>query len=102
MILVRRRDAFFDAMIRALREKGVPAAGADRLKLAEHIAVMDLVAIGRAALLPEDDLTLATALKTPIFGFDDDDLLRVAPLRRGSLHAALRRRPTIKSSKPPA
>ncbi|HUO53949.1 MAG TPA: UvrD-helicase domain-containing protein, partial [Rhodoblastus sp.] len=73
MILVRRRDAFFDAMIRALREKGVPAAGADRLKLADHIAVMDLVAIGRAALLPDDDLTLASALKTPIFGFDDDD-----------------------------
>ncbi|WP_298353593.1 double-strand break repair helicase AddA [Rhodoblastus sp.] len=90
MILVRRRDAFFDAMIRALREKGVPAAGADRLELAEHIAVMDLVAIGRAALLPEDDLTLATALKTPVFGFDDDDLLRVAPLRPRSLHEALR------------
>ncbi len=91
MILVRRRDAFFDAMIRALREKGVPAAGADRLKLAEHIAVMDLVAIGRAALLPEDDLTLAAALKTPLFGFDDGDLMRLAPLRTGSLHDALRR-----------
>ena len=90
MILVRRRDAFFEAMTRALREKGVPAAGADRLKLAEHIAVMDLVAIGRAALLPEDDLTLATALKTPLFGFDDDDLLRVAPSREGSLQDALR------------
>ena len=90
MILVRRRDAFFEAMIRALREKNVPAAGADRLKLAEHIAVMDLAAIGRAALTPEDDLTLATALKTPIFGFDDDDLIRLAPQRAGSLHDALR------------
>ncbi|MGO8739946.1 double-strand break repair helicase AddA [Rhodoblastus sp.] len=90
MILVRSRDAFFDAMIRALRERNVPAAGADRLKLTEHIAVMDLVAIGRAALLPEDDLTLATALKTPLFGFDDDDLLRVAPSREGSLQDALR------------
>ncbi|WP_374545454.1 double-strand break repair helicase AddA, partial [Rhodoblastus sp.] len=89
MILVRRRDAFFDAMIRALREKNVPAAGADRLKLAQHIAVMDLVAIGRAALLPDDDLTLATALKTPLFGFDDDDLIRLAPEREGSLHEAL-------------
>ncbi|WP_296711740.1 double-strand break repair helicase AddA [Rhodoblastus sp.] len=90
MILVRRRDAFFDAMIRALREKHVPAAGADRLKLAEHIAVMDLAAIGRASLLPEDDLTLATVLKTPLFGFDDDDLIRLAPGRTGSLHDALR------------
>jgi ATP-dependent helicase/nuclease subunit A len=93
MILVRRRDAFFDAMIRALREKNVPAAGADRLKLGQHIAVMDLAAVGRAALLPDDDLTLATALKTPLFGLDDDDLIRVAPLRPGSLHAALRAAP---------
>ena len=90
MILVRRRDAFFEAMIRALKEKNVPVAGADRLKLAEHIAVMDLVAIGRAALLPADDLTLATALKTPLFGFDDDDLIALAPERKGALHEAMR------------
>jgi ATP-dependent helicase/nuclease subunit A len=90
MILVRRRDAFFEAMIRALKEKGVPVAGADRLKLTEHIAVMDLVAIGRAALLPQDDLTLATVLKTPLFGLDDDDLIALAPERTGSLHEALR------------
>ena len=43
----------------------MPVAGADRLTLAEHIAVLDLVALGRAALLPQDDLTLATALKSP-------------------------------------
>jgi ATP-dependent helicase/nuclease subunit A len=90
MILVRRRDAFFEAMIRALKEKNVPVAGADRLKLAEHIAVMDLVAIGRAALLPADDLNLATVLKTPLFGFDDDDLIALAPRREGSLHDAMR------------
>jgi ATP-dependent helicase/nuclease subunit A len=89
MILVRRRDAFFEAMIRALKEKGVPVAGADRLKLTEHIAVMDLVAIGRAALLPQDDLTLATVLKTPLFGLDDDDLIALAPERAGSLHEAM-------------
>ncbi|WP_294535042.1 double-strand break repair helicase AddA [uncultured Rhodoblastus sp.] len=89
MILVRRRDAFFEAMIRALKEKNVPVAGADRLKLAEHIAVMDLVAIGRAALMPADDLNLATVLKTPLFGFDDDDLIAIAPRRAGSLHEAM-------------
>ena len=66
-----------------------PVAGADRLQLAEHIAVMDLMALGRAALLPEDDLSLAEALKSPLFGWDDDDLIRLAPRRTGSLHAAL-------------
>jgi len=99
MILVRRRDAFFEAMIRALKEKGVPVAGADRLELAKHIAVMDLVAIGRASLLPQDDLTLATALKTPVFGFDDDDLIALAPERPGSLHAAMRASPEVRVQK---
>jgi ATP-dependent helicase/nuclease subunit A len=39
--------------------------------------------------LPQDDLTLASVLKSPLIGFDDDDLLRVAPHRRGSLFTAL-------------
>lgn len=89
MILVRARNAFFHAMIRALREAKIPAAGADRLKLGQHIAVMDLIALGRAALTPADDLTLAEALKSPIFGFDDEDLLRLAPRRASSLRKAL-------------
>ncbi|MCW2282401.1 ATP-dependent helicase/nuclease subunit A [Rhodoblastus acidophilus] len=89
MILVRRRDAFFEAMIRALKEKGVPTAGSDRLALAEHIAVMDLLAIARFALLPEDDLTLATVLKSPVFGLGDEDLIALAPNREGALIRAL-------------
>ena len=52
MILVRSRGAFFEAMIRALKERGIPVAGADRLSLTEHIGVMDLMAAGRAAPLP--------------------------------------------------
>ncbi len=90
LILVRTRSPFFDAVIRALKERHVPVAGADRLNLTDHIATMDLVAAGRAALLPDDDLTLACLLKSPLLGFDDDDLLRLAPQRTGSLDAALR------------
>ena len=81
LVLVRKRGAAFEAMIRALKEKGVPVAGADRLNIGEHIAVMDLVAAGRAALLPDDDLTLATALKSPLVGLTDDDLIRIAAYR---------------------
>ncbi len=88
-ILVRSRNAFFEAVIRQLKEKRVPVAGADKLALTAHIAVMDLMALGRAALLPEDDLSLAELLKSPLFGMDDDDLMRLAPARTRSLHAAL-------------
>jgi len=89
MILVRRRDAFFEAVIRALKRSKVPVAGADRLELAEHIAVKDLIAAGRAALLAEDDLNLACVLKSPLIGLDDDDLLAIAPGRGSSLFEAL-------------
>ncbi|WP_210496145.1 double-strand break repair helicase AddA [Microvirga antarctica] len=93
LVLVRKRGAAFEAVIRALKEKGVPVAGADRLNIGEHIAVMDLVAAGRAALLPNDDLTLATALKSPLVGLTDDDLIRIASSRGDSesLLAALER-----------
>jgi ATP-dependent helicase/nuclease subunit A len=89
LILVRSRGAFFEAMIRALKQRGVPVAGADRLALTGHIAVMDLIALGRAFLLPEDELTLAAVLRSPLFGIDEDDLFDLAAGRSGSLAAAI-------------
>jgi ATP-dependent helicase/nuclease subunit A len=93
MILVRSRNAFFEAMIRALKESGVPVAGADRLRLTQHIAVMDLIAVGRIALIGDDDLALACVLKSPLIGLDDDDLIRLAPQRSGTLAEALSQYP---------
>jgi ATP-dependent helicase/nuclease subunit A len=92
LILVRRRDAFFQAIVRALKKLQIPVAGVDRLVLAEEIAVMDLVALGRFALLPQDDLTLATVLKGPLFGFSEEELFELAHGRAGRLWYALRER----------
>lgn len=78
LVLVRRRTEFVDRLIRELKQRGVTVAGVDRLTLSKHIAVMDLLALGQFLLLPEDDLTLATVLKGPFIGFDDDDLFRLA------------------------
>ncbi|TCR68865.1 double-strand break repair helicase AddA [Bosea sp. BK604] len=90
MILLRQRGPLFEAIVKALKDAGVPVTGRDRLSLAEHPAVEDLVALGKALLLPDDDLSLAIALKTPLFALTDEDLLRLAPERQGSLRAALR------------
>ncbi len=90
MILVRRRGIFAEAMIRALKLREVPVAGADRMALVDQLAVMDLMALGRFALLPDDDLTLAEVLKGPLIEFDDDDLYDLAHDRSGSLWQALR------------
>jgi ATP-dependent helicase/nuclease subunit A len=90
LILLRRRGAQFEAIIRALKKENIPVAGADRLVLTEHIAVMDLMVLADAILLPEDDLALATALKSPLFGLDDNALFPLAWNRKGSLYGALK------------
>ena len=93
LILVRQRGELFEAIIRALKNENVEVAGADRLMLTEHIAVMDLMVLADALLLPDDDLALATVLRSPLFGFSDDDLFALA-WGRGSLplRAALNRK----------
>ncbi|MCY3754044.1 MAG: double-strand break repair helicase AddA, partial [Alphaproteobacteria bacterium] len=94
MILLPRRSgrAFIPRVIASLKQAGVPFAGIDRMTLAEELAVMDLAAIGDFVLLPEDDLTLATVLKGPLFGFDDGALFELARGRKGTLWAALGKR----------
>jgi ATP-dependent helicase/nuclease subunit A len=78
MVLVRRRNEFVGELLRALKRRSIPVAGADRLILTEQLAVQDLVALGRFLLLPEDDLTLATVLKGPFFGIDEETLFELA------------------------
>jgi ATP-dependent helicase/nuclease subunit A len=96
LILVRQRGALFEAVIRALKQSGIPVAGADRLVLTEHIAVMDLLILADALLLPADDLALATVLKSPLFGLTEDALFDLAHDRDGALIAALRaKRPEV-------
>ena len=69
-------------MVAALKNRGINVAGADRLKLTEQIAVQDLIVLGDFLTLPEDELALATVLKSPLFDLDDDDLLRLAGDRK--------------------
>ncbi len=51
MILVRRRNDFFEDMVRTLKQWGIPVAGTDRMILSDQLAIMDLVALGRFVLL---------------------------------------------------
>src|SRR5207342_3165309 len=60
------------------------------LILTEHIAIMDLLMLGDALLLPDDDLALATVLKSPLFDLDEEQLFALAYQRKGPLRAALR------------
>jgi ATP-dependent helicase/nuclease subunit A len=95
LILVRSRRPFAPAMVAALKARGVAVAGADRLRLVEQIAVQDLIVLGDFLTLPEDDLALATILKSPFFGLDDMALLDIASDRKGTLWSALLARAKI-------
>jgi len=97
LVLVRRRDALFEEIIRALKLAGVPVAGADRLKLSTHIVFGDLKALARWALYPDDDLSLAEVLRSPLCDVPDfgpaDSLYDLAGREdRGGLWRELRER----------
>lgn len=89
MVLVRRRSAFVDQLVRALKKRDIPVSGADRLSLREQIVVMDLVALGEWLLFPRDDYKLACILKSPLIGLSDAQLEQVAAGRKGDLWTSL-------------
>ena len=92
LVLVRKRDRFVHALSRSLKNRQIPMAGADRLSLPGHIAVKDLMALGRFLVQPEDDLSLAAVLRSPIFDVSEETLFALAAEREKgvSLAASLR------------
>ena len=81
MVLVQRRSAVFDQIIAACKAKNLPIAGSDRLKIGAELAVKDLLALMSFLNLPEDDLSLAATLRSPIFGWSEQELFSLAAKR---------------------
>ena len=81
LILVQHRDALVESLLREMKNRGIPVAGNDRMRLGEQLAVMDLIAFGQFLLLPDDDLNLAILLKSPLVGLDEEALFTLATER---------------------
>ena len=92
LVLVRSRGVLASLMVARLFAAGVPVAGVDRLHLHEPLAVQDLLAAIRFAVQPNDDLSLACLLVSPLIGWDQDQLRALAYGRPGGLWRELRRR----------
>ena len=90
MILVKRRGDLASLIVARLYAEGVPVAGVDRLRLNAPLAVQDLLAAIRFVLQPDDDLSLASLLVSPLIGWSQDDLMAAAPRAGGSLWRHLR------------
>jgi ATP-dependent helicase/nuclease subunit A len=92
LILVRKRDALFEEIIRALKQAGAPVAGADRLTLSDHIVFDDFTGLVRWVAYPKDELTLAALLRSPFCAVDEEALFDLAHGRKGDLWGELERR----------
>ncbi|MES2497789.1 MAG: double-strand break repair helicase AddA [Pseudomonadota bacterium] len=92
LILVRRRADLASLIVARLHAEKVAVAGVDRLRLTAPLVVKDLLAAVRFAVQREDDLSLASLLVSPLFGWSQDDLYRVGFGRRGALIDAVRAR----------
>ncbi|PKO78745.1 MAG: DNA helicase UvrD [Betaproteobacteria bacterium HGW-Betaproteobacteria-15] len=81
MVLSRRRERLA-WMFEALRERGIASEQPEKLDLCEAPAVQDVVALLDALVSPRHDLSLARALKSPLFSWSDDALAQLARLRQ--------------------
>lgn len=93
LILTRRRNDFVSILIKTLRVKNIPVAGIDRLKLLQHPAILDLIALSNFILFSEDDFNLAIILKSPIFNLSEEQLLYLCNNRQESLYKEIQKQP---------
>ena len=90
LILVRRRThlAIYE---RALRAAGVPFLTSRQGGLLDTLEAQDLVALLSFLVSPFADLELAHALRSPVFGCSDEDLIALAAAGEGAWWQRLQR-----------
>jgi len=76
-VLARKREGL-RVLSEALRAVGVPHAAPENQALRDAPDVRDLIALLDVLASPHHDLSLAHVLRSPLFGVDEDDLLRLA------------------------
>lgn len=93
MILLRKRSNNFNKILQQkLIDNSIPFRGVTKIRFSSNLIIQDLISILRFVLLPEDDLNLASLLKTPFFDFDEEKLFDCNLLKNQqkiSLFAAL-------------
>ncbi|EER57980.1 UvrD/REP helicase, partial [Acidovorax delafieldii 2AN] len=86
LVLARKRDRLA-AMQDALRALHLPCVQPEKADLFDAPEVQDIVALLDALVSTGHDLSLARALRSPLFGLGDDALVALAVLRRQPEHA---------------
>ncbi|MCO6413361.1 MAG: UvrD-helicase domain-containing protein [Thiogranum sp.] len=77
LILMRTRTHLADYEA-ALRDSGIPYLSLDRGTLLQSLEIRDLEALLLVLMTPQDNLSLAQVLRSPIFSASDQDLMLLA------------------------
>ena len=80
MLILLRDRAYAQLYEQALRRAGLPYTGVGRGGLLESLEIRDLMHLLRLFISPDDDLALASALKSPIFACTDMEVMRLAEI----------------------
>jgi len=88
MVLARRRE-ILGMMQAELTALGIAAQQPEKNDLMDFAEVQDLVALLDALASPRHDLSLARALKSPLFNVGDDDLVSLVLQRKAMQRAAV-------------
>lgn len=96
MVLFRKRTDVASLLVARLHALKIPVAGIDRMQIGEQLAVQDLVSAIRFVLQPQDDLSLACLLVSPLIGWSQEQLLEYGyRSEKLSLWEHVRRKPSI-------
>jgi ATP-dependent helicase/nuclease subunit A len=100
LILLEKRTELMANLKKMLKSEGLPVAAKEETPLTEYLGVMDLIALGRFLLAPDDDYSLACVLKSPLVnegqGITEEELQTLASAREGSLWQSLCQRASEK------
>jgi len=89
MILLRQRGELAQEIVSELKKLQIPVSGLDKMLLLDDLSVQDLLAAAKFALFPDDELNLACLLRSPLFGFNEEELHKVIYKRKDKLHSHL-------------
>ena len=89
LILMRSRTHLADYEA-ALRDRRIPYISLDRGTLLQSLEIRDLEALLMVLITPQDNLSLAQALRSPVFSASDDELMLLAGERTGSWYERLK------------
>jgi ATP-dependent helicase/nuclease subunit A len=90
LILVQSRSPLFRAIIKELKARSLNVAGADRLEVGQELAVKDILSLLKFAATPEDDLSLAEAMRSPLLNITEGELFTLAHGRSATLWQSFR------------